>query len=1026
MRHRVASALSMTVVATVIGGLWFRARPRTPFARMMSVAESLPVRTVEGRLAGHPYSPFRRLAEGSPSLLQLRGAAGEVMISSAAAADAHLNGVAALLSGKSHVAVDKLRGAANQQPAARYWNDVAAAELADASSSGNAERLPHALAAVDHALQIDANLPEALFNRALILEHLRLRRAAVVAWERYLTDDGDSEWAEETRGRLTRLRRRSRSEMWTDEVASLYRASTSGDGAMIRAIARRFTQPARTWSEGVFLEEWGSAVLSGDAVRARQRLMLTGEIGAALAEYRGETLLSEAVLAIRQSSPDRCRLLAKAHVQYRRARNVFASRRFSQSRRMFLECATQFASAGSPMALVARYNAANSAFEANDIGTALEELNALYANVSPQYPALRAQVAWERGAALGKSGSAGRALEGFREALTIFDRLEEEDHGNAIRIAIASTLDLLGRHAEAWQLRVQWFERLSESGSSLPLQTALDSTARVAMAAGQWDVGWSFMGLAIEPHLHAPNTRVAFEDRVWRALAAFRLGWSDSAKSDIERAAAQARSISEPAEREGAMSRVAFARAIILRKTNASAAAAEADRAVAYLVSHADRYYLPEILLERARSLRALGRVDDAIADLQNGMDLIEERRGLLSDDLRDSYFSAADGVTAELFDLLESRGSAAEAFGIAERTRSRIFIDRIESRPLSAAEISRRLQPGVSFVQYAVLNDRIVIHTIDRKGLRSYLSRCSSEMVASRLHRFRESIVSGVGIDDENRSLYQLLVQPIEGALADTTLLVINPDRTLADVPFAALADSSGRRLIEKTQIVYAPNATLYVHRSSESADGWRDTLVVGNPSVDRRLVGDLPPLPEAEREANEIARASHGTLLTGDLATPAAVLRVLRRSSVVHFGTHALIDAVDPRRSCLVLAAEHDRSSVLRVSEIAALHLDRVRLVNLAGCRTAIAADSPGDIRSLSTAFLAAGAHSVAGTLWNIDDAAARAVSVAFHAALMKRAATPASALRDVQISMMRSSNPQLRDVRTWGAIQLLGSGR
>src|SRR6185436_19664680 len=105
----------------------------------------------------------------------------------------------------------------------------------------------------------------------------------------------------------------------------------------------------------------------------------------------------------------------------------------------------------------------------------------------------------------------------------------------------------------------------------------------------------------------------------------------------------------------------------------------------------------------------------------------------------------------------------------------------------------------------------------------------------------------------------------------------------------------------------------------------------------------------------------------------------------------------------------------------DIAKLRL-RSTLVTLAGCRTAETGSARGSMRSLAMAFLVAGSSSVVATLWDLDDAAAQQTMIAFHRGLHD-GLTPANALRDAQITAIRSSSPELRALKSWAAIQLYG---
>src|SRR5947207_2406915 len=87
-------------------------------------------------------------------------------------------GIGYLIIDRDADAVEALQDAAQRSPNdAKIWNDLAAARYTLAVRGEKPYELPRALAAADHALRIDTNLPDALFNRALIIEHLRISDA---------------------------------------------------------------------------------------------------------------------------------------------------------------------------------------------------------------------------------------------------------------------------------------------------------------------------------------------------------------------------------------------------------------------------------------------------------------------------------------------------------------------------------------------------------------------------------------------------------------------------------------------------------------------------------------------------------------------------------------------------------------------------------------------------------------------------------------------------------------------------------
>jgi hypothetical protein len=90
-------------------------------------------------------------------------------------------------------AISTLASIAPAKRDAATWNDLAALLQTDPN------RLHEALAAADRALQLKPGMPEALFNRAMILKKMPDERAADAAIKDYLAVDPQSQWAEEVK-----------------------------------------------------------------------------------------------------------------------------------------------------------------------------------------------------------------------------------------------------------------------------------------------------------------------------------------------------------------------------------------------------------------------------------------------------------------------------------------------------------------------------------------------------------------------------------------------------------------------------------------------------------------------------------------------------------------------------------------------------------------------------------------------------------------------------------------------------------
>lgn len=138
------------------------------------------------------------------------------------------------------------------------------------------------------------------------------------------------------------------------------------------------------------------------------------------------------------------------------------------------------------------------------------------------------------------------------------------------------------------------------------------------------------------------------------------------------------------------------------------------------------------------------------------------------------------------------------------------------------------------------------------------------------------------------------------------------------------------------------------------------------------------------------------HGVLPDGvprdGVGSPEDVLAVLPYASLLHLACHAVTGA-KPAESYVELT---DRLTVTRVLR------SRLSggLVVLAACASDLTDREHDEALTLATAFLAAGAGSVVGTRWAVDDQRAAVLMCLFHRYLTVDGMSPAQALRAAQL--------------------------
>jgi CHAT domain-containing protein len=169
------------------------------------------------------------------------------------------------------------------------------------------------------------------------------------------------------------------------------------------------------------------------------------------------------------------------------------------------------------------------------------------------------------------------------------------------------------------------------------------------------------------------------------------------------------------------------------------------------------------------------------------------------------------------------------------------------------------------------------------------------------------------------------------------------------------------------------------------------------------------LPRLTGSGEEAREIAvlnGAANTSIHLGFQAVAEAVReRDWSQLAVMHFGVHALLNTERPAFSGVVLTMVKPdgapQDGVLWLNDIYNLRMP-VNLVVLSGCHTANGREIPGEgLEGLSRAFFFAGARSVVGSLWSVEDRETSLLMQTFYRNLIREKAPAAAAMRRTQLA-------------------------
>lgn len=898
--------------------------------------------------------------------------------------------------------------------------DLAAAHLVRAGRAQNVRDLLEAIDVAERSLDAEPRNPAALYNLALALEWLGVDGQAQVAWRDFLAADSISGWAEEARGHL-----RPRSE-WTPPRPPPPGAAP----AEVAGYAARAPQEARVHGWNIALDEWGSALLRGDVVRAQGWLRTAEVLGRELERRRGDASLADAVRAIHsaRADPTASRTLAEAHHAFAAGQAAFSAAEFAAAGERF-ERVAALRAPSQPLARWAGRMLATTMMATARMEEAEHMLQALMAETDTlRYPALAGHQQWALATTRLRRGRYQGALDAARRAERLLARANEREGVGGALYVRADIEYALGANVAAYGSVHRALLILAPFRTSVWRGNVLAVAARASAVDGLARSALRLQDERVAVAEMAGRTVHLAEARIARAEMRLATGDSAGAAADIRAGEALAPRISSPEARSwlAADLQLAWAHEVVGRSPREAAAAL--DRVIA--ASHGARPAIRRLraLVARARARLAFGDARGATADLDLATTLlIEQREALSSAPLRASLLDAARTVFDQAVMLRLAAGDTAGALAYLEKGRASLGAKPGRSVP---APSPPRMQPGRVAVVYALVSDTLLAWTLSNDGVQLMRTGVRGDALVRRARRVQSALEMRAAeptFRADLEALYAELVLPIADRLGGVgTEVVVVADGEIAGIPFAALRDSRrGRYLVENHPSSFAGTLAdaLRVQKREAASGG---VLLVADPAFDARAHPALGRLGGARAEVAALASRVYpgAKVLEGAGATPEALARALRGTRIVHFAGHAAFDDLRPERSYLVLAPGGTEGGDLAAATLADMELSRMRLVVLSACQTLRAGSGrSGAFAGFAGALASAGAGGVMGSLWRVDDEHARALMTTFHHRYQQLGNAP-RALRDAQLQMLQSPDVALRSPAAWAGYRYAGT--
>lgn len=1016
-------------------------------------------RTTESRIAGFDYSPWS-VTRGEPTPSDsATNARIEVALTNASLDSKDATTFAAL--GKFYLADGRFEKAISQFEIAERLDpklvdvhiDHGSAQIELARSSfgqGNRTKalglLDKGLGHLEAALKLKPNSPEALFDRALLLETLHLKEQAKLGWKEYLGVDASSEWSREATERLTRLESSDTANITPNElieqflIATQIRDKVAGTELIANnreLIARKYLPQSLAMAAAEAPEELRSQYI--------EALKFAGELEKA---KTNDSFAADIAAYYSSRTSAQLNRLSVGHALIKEGYKLCLTLKYGPALEEFKKAKLVFDAEGSiNEAQLAQYFVGYSmlSIAKSDDGLAVVKGIADFAK-DKKYRWLEMTALYWVAAANLSLRSVAEALLANKQALAIAESIDDKYAIQRNLMEQAVSLQFTQQSDRALDNMMRVLEVSDKAMSSIRQrqrnayyttelwsQTGLSNIARAG----------SLESIAIADRLGDLMFRT--NSRSVAGTILMQSGDPLGARKFFEESSEIALSIEDEKSRTRITALQNLETGNALEMIGETSEATEKFKLAAEALK-LDALPLKLYLAKRGylKGLKKLGRNVELDAELPLAFAEIEAFRDkIVEDAAKASFFEK--GVS--IYDMAVERevdlGRNDLAFNFSEMSISRSLIDRVSTlngavkvAPMKIDEIRQSMPANSQIVKYTVLDDRLLIWLISR-------TKFSVVAVPIEMSAFRTQVEDYVKLirrgfpDDageiqrQGAALRKILVDPVGSELEIDKSLTIIPNKFLFYLPFGALNYDNGEPLIANFSLTYSPSATVFVVTSNVAAEKVSSRneglLAVGNPKFNNTDFEDLPDLPSAEDEVINIGKNYLSpNVKTRNAATKDRFLASLKTSDVVHFAGHYVVVDRDPSRSYLLFSENgaNPGARILTNAEIDKLQFPRTKLVVMAACRSGLDNYFDGEgIVGLTRTFLSGGVPVVIASQWSVDSDAAAELMKRFHAHRRNDAMNTSRALRAAQLDLAKEPNGRFNSPYYWAAFAVFG---
>lgn len=376
-----------------------------------------------------------------------------------------------------------------------------------------------------------------------------------------------------------------------------------------------------------------------------------------------------------------------------------------------------------------------------------------------------------------------------------------------------------------------------------------------------------------------------------------------------------------------------------------------------------------------------------------------------------------------------------------------RYYQIRYERIRVDLSQLKERVPEKTALIRYFFLEDQLYVYVLE--GNSEILIPLNALGLDSKIQLISKNQADAEFVTNTLFELYQSLWKPIQHFIKNDNVIII-PDRELFNLSFELLTPEKiytfkelySKSLLSRFNISY--NYSLLLIGANNRSVDYNNDLIAFVPEFNssmkqnyRFAIRDsldldksyllLLPQPFSLDMIKKINRQVSGAYYVNEKASKQLFLNTANEHKIIHIGTHAESNNINPELSRLVFAKNISDTSIINNNYLYAYEIYNQnlnsKLAILTACETGKPTFHPGEgMISLAHAFNYAGSESILTSLWQIDEQSSTEVLTSFYKYL-SQGLPKDMALKEAKLDYLKDAYGRKLNPEYWAGLILMG---